>query len=139
MSTQTEENKAIIRRYNHEGIAQGNTDTLNELLAPTFINRSAPAGMDAGPGGMLYFFLHILHPAFTDLQVVIYDQVAEGDKVTTRKTITGTHTGELFGLAPTHKPVVIEVIDTLRLQDGKLQEHWGLTSLPTVLAELAAG
>ena len=138
MSTQTEENKAIIRRYNQEGIAQGNLDTLNELLAPTFVNHSAPAGRDAGPLGMRYFFLEILHPAFTDLQVAIHDQVAEGDKVTTRKAITGTHTGELFGLAPTHQPVTIDVIDTFRLQDGKLLEHWGLTSLPTVMAQLAA-
>ena len=77
-------------------------------------------------------------PAFTDLQVAIYDQVAEGDKVTTRKAITGTHTGELFGLAPTHQQVTIDVIDIFRLQDGKLLEHWGLTSLPTVMAQLAA-
>ncbi|GAB3583268.1 ester cyclase [Hymenobacter daeguensis] len=138
MSTQTEENKAIIRRYNHEGIAQGNADTLKELLAPDFINRTAPAGMDAGPGGMHYFFLQILQPAFSGLHVEIYDQVAEGDKVTTRKAIKGTHSGELFGLAPTQKPVVIDVIDIFRLREGQLTEHWGLTTLADVMAQLAA-
>ncbi|WP_201979874.1 ester cyclase [Hymenobacter rubidus] len=137
MSTQSEENKAIIRRYNHEGIAQGNATALNALLAPNFINRTAPAGMDAGRDGMFYFFLHILHPAFSGLHVEIYDQVAEADKVTTRKAITGIHTGELLGLAPTQKPVVIEVIDIFRLQEGRLVEHWGLTTLPAVMAQLA--
>jgi len=73
MSTTPEENKAILRRFNHEGIAQGNVATLNELLAPDFVNRTAPAGMDAGPGGMHYFFLHILQSAFTNLQVEILD------------------------------------------------------------------
>jgi predicted ester cyclase len=137
MNAQTEENKALIRRFNHEGIAQGNVATLHELLAPDFINRSAPAGMDAGPGGMHYFFLHILQPAFSELQVEIYDQVAEGDKVTTRKAIKGTHTGELLGLAPTHKAVTIDVIDIYRLRDGKLIEHWGLTTLSDVMQQLA--
>ena len=138
MSTQPEANKAIIRRYNHEGIAQGNVDTLNELLAPDFINRSAPTGLDAGPGGMHYFFLHILQPAFTNLQVEIYDQIAEDDKVTTRKAIKGMHTGELLGLAPTQKPAVINVIDIYRLHEGKLVEHWGLTTLSDIMAQLAA-
>ena len=138
MNTQSEENKAIIRRYNHEGIAQGNLDTLHELLAPDFINRSAPEGTDAGPGGMCSFFLHILRPALSNLEVEIYDQVAEGDKVTTRKALKGTHTGELLGLAPTNKPVLISVIDIYRLREGQLIEHWGLTTLSDVMAQLAA-
>jgi predicted ester cyclase len=138
MSTNLEENKAIIRRYNHEGIAQGNTATLEALLAPDFINQSAPAGMDAGRGGMFYFFLHILQPALSNLQVEILDQVAEGDKVTTRKAITGTHTGELLGLAPTQQLVVLNVIDIYRLRQGQLVEHWGLTTLSDVIAQLAA-
>jgi predicted ester cyclase len=137
MSTTPEENKAIIRRFNQEGIAQGKVETLNELLAPDFLNRTAPAGMDAGPGGMHYFFLHILQPALSNLQVEIYDQVAEDDKVTTRKAIKGLHTGELLGLAPTQKPVTIDVIDIYRLRDGRLVEHWGLTTLPDVMAQLA--
>ncbi|MBO2010341.1 ester cyclase [Hymenobacter negativus] len=138
MSTNLEENKAIIRRYNHEGIAQGNVDTLEELLAPDFINHSAPAGMDAGRGGMFYFFLRILQSALSNLEVEILDQVAEGDKVTTRKAITGIHTGELLGLAPTQKPVVINVIDIYRLREGKLTAHWGLTTLSDVMAQLAS-
>jgi predicted ester cyclase len=137
MSTTPEENKSIIRRYNHEGIAQGNVATLNELLAPDFLNHSAPAGMDAGPGGMHYFFLHMLQPAFSNLQVEIYDQVAEGDKVTTRKAIKGTHTGELLGLAPTQKLVTIDVIDIYQLREGQLIGHWGLTTLSDVMAQLA--
>ena len=133
-----EENKAVVVRYNHEVIAQGNVDTLQELLAPSFINHSAPAGMDNGPGGMAYTFFQLLRPAFADLQVEVYDQVAADDKVTTRKALTGTHTGELLGLAPTHQRVVIDVIDIFRLHNGQLVEHWGLNTLPAILQQLAA-
>lgn len=138
MSTQAEANKAIVQRYNLEGIAQGNLQTLNELLSPDFINRSAPAGLNNGSAGMIHTFLNVLHPALADLQVEIYDQVAEGDKVTTRKAIKGTHTGELLGLAATQRTVTIDVIDIFRLHEGKLMEHWGLNTLAAVMAQLAA-
>ncbi|MET7141314.1 ester cyclase [Xanthomonas sp. PPL139] len=43
-------------------------------------------------------FHDILRPALAGLTVTIHDQVAEGDKVTTRKTVSGRHTGTLFGV-----------------------------------------
>jgi predicted ester cyclase len=101
-----------------------------------FVNHSAPAGTDNGPNGMWHTFNNILRPALSDLQVHIHAQVAEGDIVTTRKTITGTHTGPLLGIAPTGQPVTIEVMDMVRLRNGKYYEHWGLNTLTAVLAHL---
>lgn len=39
--------------------------------------------------------------------------------VATRKRITGRHTGEIFGILPSKKEVVIHVIDIIRLKDGR--------------------
>jgi predicted ester cyclase len=50
--------------------------------------------------------------------------VAEGDRVVTKKTFTGTHTAELNGIPPTGKRVSITYVDILRLRDGKIIEHW---------------
>jgi predicted ester cyclase len=136
MNTQAEQSKAVVRRFNQEIIEQGNEQSFLELMDERFINHSAPTGMDAGPGGMIYFFNSILRPALADLQVMIHDQVAEGDVVTTRKTISGTHTGNFMGIAPTKCHVSIDVIDIVRIKDGKYFEHWGITSLPVVLAAL---
>ena len=55
---------------------------------------------------MWHTFQNVLRPAFPDLAVVIYEQVAEGDLVTTRKAITGTHTGPLLGIPPTGRWVL---------------------------------
>jgi predicted ester cyclase len=62
--------------------------------------------------------------------------VAEGDKVVTRKTIAGTHRGALMGIAPTGRAVSISVIDIVRVEDGRYAEHWGVNTLPAVLAQL---
>ena len=39
----------------------------------------------------------------SDLQETVQDQIAEGDKVVTRLSGRGTHTGPLMGAAPTGK------------------------------------
>jgi len=131
-----ENNKAVVRRFNQEVIEQGNVDSFNALMDVNFFNRSAPAGMDNGPQGMLWFFNQILRPAMPHLKVIIHEQVAEGDMVTTRKTISGKQTGQLLGAPATGREISIEVIDMVRVKDGKYFEHWGITTLPELLANL---
>jgi predicted ester cyclase len=133
-----ETNKEIVRIFNKEVIENGNFDTFQKLMDKEFINRTAPSNNN-GSDGMWNTFCNILKPAFPDLKVVIHDQIAEDDKVTTRKSITGTHKGELMGIAPTNKTVKIDVIDIVRLRNGKYFEHWGINTLQTVIAELKQG
>jgi predicted ester cyclase len=128
-------NKLIVQRFNKEVIERGNLDSFNELMDSKFINHSAPAGMN-GSDSMWNTFTKILQPAFPDLKVEIYDQIAEGDKVTTRKAITGTHLGELMEIQPTAKKIRIDVIDIVRIQDGKYREHWGINNFQSVVDEL---
>ena len=131
-----EANKAAVRRFNEEVIERGDARAFDELMAPNFVNRTAPAGFANGPDGMLHMFNRVLRPAFPDLQVEIHEQLAEGDKVTTRKTIHGTHRGEFFGVPATNRRVAIDVIDIVRLEQGRYVEHWGVNTLFSVLASL---
>jgi predicted ester cyclase len=131
-----ESNKAAVLRFNREVIEQGNEAAFRELMAPNFINRTAPPGTPNGSDGIWHTFERVLRPAFPDLRVQIHEQVAERDKVTTRKTIHATHRGELLGVPATNRRVVIDVIDIVRVEDGKYAEHWGLNTLTAVLASL---
>jgi predicted ester cyclase len=129
-------NKAAVVRFNKEFIEGGDERAFQELMAPGFVNRSAPPGAPAGPEGMRATFNEMLRPAFPDLRVEIHDQVAEGDKVTTRKTFHGTHRGELLGIPPTGARVAIDVIDVVRLENGRYAEHWGINTMERVIASL---
>jgi len=132
-----QENKSIVTRVNKEFIEGGDVNTVYEIFAPDFINQTAPPGSPQGPEAIIYFFNHLLKPAFPDLKVEIHDQIAEGDKVTTRKSFYATHTGEFFGIPPTKKSVVMEVIDIVRLRDGKYVEHWGILDMQSLIAQLS--
>jgi len=131
-----ETNKAVVRRFNAEVIGGGNRQAFEALMDPEFVNRSAASGAPDGPESLWNTFHTVLRPALSGLSVVIHDQVCEGDKVTTRKTINGTHSGTFMGIDPTGRAVAIDVIDIVRVKDGRCAEHWGINTLAAVLAQL---
>src|SRR5436190_19696583 len=134
----TEQNKVIVRRVNKEFIEGGNVNTVYEIFASEFINYTAPPGSPQGPDAVIYFFNQLLKPAFPDLKVEIHDMIAEGDKVTTRKSFHATHKGNFFGVPPTNKKVVMEVIDIIQLRNGKFTGHWGILDMQGLMAQLSS-
>jgi steroid delta-isomerase-like uncharacterized protein len=119
----TESNKAIVRRVNDELISQGKMAVADELFADGFVDHSAFPGLSPDREGVKMLFT-TLRGGFPDLHVTIQDQVAEGDKVVTRKTFHGTHKGELFGIPATGKSVSFGVIDILQICDNHVTDHW---------------
>ena len=138
MTLTTEQNKAIVVRFNKEFIEQGNMNSFQELVSNDVVNHSAPPGRSTGADGMIYFLQNVLRAGFPDIKVEILEQVAERDLVTSRKKITATHKGEIMGIPPSNKKVVINVIDIIRLKDGKYIEHWGQSNFAEVIAEISA-
>ena len=118
----TEENKAINRRVTEEGWNQGNTALFDEFFAAAFIGHD-PFGPVHGPEGFKQRYA-TYHTAFPDTHLTIEDQIAEGDKVVTRWTATGTQQGPLMGIVPSGKHVTITGITITRIASGKAVEDW---------------
>jgi predicted ester cyclase len=77
-------------------------------------------------------FYQRMYTAFSDLRHEIHDQIAEGDKVVTRWTATGRHTGEFLGIEPTNRVVSFEGINIYTFEGDKLVEShvtWDLRRL----------
>ena len=121
--SEADRNKAVVRRFIEEVQNAKNMDVFDELNAPDFVNLSAPPGMPTDREGGKMFLGGFL-TAFPDSQVTINDMIAEGDRVATKKTFTGTHTGDLGEIGATGKRVSIQYVDILRLRDGQIIEHW---------------
>lgn len=66
----------------------------------------------------------------------IEDMIAEGDKVVVRVTGRGTHTGELMGIAPTGKQLMMTGIAIYRLEDEKIVERWAEHDLLSMMQQL---
>ncbi|MCW3109081.1 MAG: hypothetical protein JWQ09_3587 [Segetibacter sp.] len=134
--TTPEQNKELVVRFNKEFIENKSIQAFKELIAPDFVNQTAPPGVPKGPEGVLYFFNEFLRPAFPDLTVEIYDQVAEDDKVATRKAFHATHKGVFLGVPASDKKVIMQVIDIVRLRDGKFIEHWNVLDLQSIMMQI---
>ena len=96
------DNKALVRRFVTDFQAAGNAEVADELVAADLTHHSGPAWACAATVGpeRARQVMAELRAAFGDLHAVIHDQIAEGDKVVTRKTFYGTHRGEFRAFRP---------------------------------------
>ena len=130
-----EENKALMRRF-YEEISKGNLAVVDELIAADVVEHSPfVPGQAPGRQGTLELFTTI-HAAFPDLRITAEDMVAEGDKVVSRGTFSGTQKGEFMGIAPTGKQITIGVIEIVRIAGGKMVEHWNVVDSLSMMQQL---
>ena len=119
----SEQNKSLTRRFYEEVFNKKNLNVIDELCAPGFVDHSALPGQKPGSAGLKDVFRDYFK-AFPDMSVTTHEMIAEGDVVVTRFTGQGTHSGPLFGSAPTGKKVSFTGIDMIRIKDGKAIEVW---------------
>lgn len=109
-------------------------DALDDLFADDYVDHTEGyRGVEA-----LKQQLAVFRTAFPDLHVAIEDTVLEGDRIATRTTVTGTHTGELLGMAPTGRTISVGAVDIARFQDGKAIERWGGLDMHALLTQIGA-
>lgn len=128
-------NKTIVRRFVEEFQNGGNESAAEELLAADFVDHSPFPGVSPDREGVKRLFA-ALRQAFPDLRAKIHDQLAEKDRVATRKTFRGTHRGEFLGIAPTGRSVSFDVIDVVRVEEGRIAEQWNVIDLMGLLQQI---
>ena len=116
-----EDNKRFMRQFVEETINKKNLDAIDELVAEDFVEHVPFPGQCPGREGLRHVLATFLS-AFPDIRWTLEEQIAEGEKVVSRFTMTGTHRGDFLGIPPTGKSVNIwgVVIDVVR--DGKFAE-----------------
>ena len=134
----SEENKAVVRRFIEEVWNSGNLDVIDELIAENHVDHDpAQAG---GPGGRqgVRAFVEMYRSAYPDTRIELGELIAEGDFVAGPWTATGTHQGELMGIAPTGRSIKITGMGMDRVRDGRIVESWGNYDSLGMLAQLGA-
>ena len=122
-TTTESEHEAVIRRYVEEGYNQKDPAAFAETMAEDVVvygllGRDEPVeGLDAYGE-----YAAELVGGFPDAHGEIRDVVVDGDRVTARWTITGTHEGEVFGMEPTGEHIEVEGIALFRIEDGRIAE-----------------
>lgn len=119
--------RVLVERYFGELFNQGRIDLVDALLHPDYVNHS-PGSPDlpTGRDGVRQV-VQMLRTAFPDLHYAIEDVVVGPDAVAVRSTMTGTHLGPFFGLAPTGRTIRVAQFTIERIRDGRIVAHHRLT------------
>jgi predicted ester cyclase len=130
-------NRDLVNLMIEEIQNRKNMELIDKLFSEDFVNHTPLRGIPNDRSGMRQLF-SMTHIAFPDGVLVVEDQVSGENKVWTRKLFSGTHTGPLRGIAATGNKVTYEVFDILKIQDGKITEHWGSVDQLSILRQLDA-
>ena len=125
------DNAALVRRWN-ERIWQGDQRVFDELLDPHCLFHWL--------GGVSEVRATIarIRTSFDELDLTVEDQFAVADKVVTRWTLSGVHSGELWGVPATGKRVVYTGITINRLAHRRIVEEWCESDLIGLMQQIGA-
>ena len=116
-STNRDSFRRMIEHYN-----AGNLDGYLAGYAPDVVVHGYPEGI-VDLTGLCAFYTQ-LSDALDHPQVEIEEAIEQGDIVAARMVLSGRHTGELMGAAPTGRQIAVGVATFLRFADGKVAERW---------------
>jgi len=123
-----------LARVDHGGVPD-----VAQYVAHDYRDHNPPPfpGLGEGIVGVRQSFPYALN-AFSDFHHEIDAQLVEGDKVASRVTGFGTHTGDFIGVPGTGKSVSMSGISIHRVVDGKLVEHWAQVDALSLLQQMGA-
>ena len=121
----TEEIRELCRRALLEGMGRRDLAAIDELFAPELVE-------------MIKKHSKMWHTATPDFRYTVEDVIVEGNKGVVSWTATSTHTGVLWGIAPSGKKVKDAGIVIMRIEDGKIVEFGGYWSVLDFLIQLGA-
>jgi steroid delta-isomerase-like uncharacterized protein len=116
-----QDNSTIVRRFVDEVINHGRMDLAAQFVWEDVVEQVPLPGQGPGLEG-LKDILRGMRAAFPDLDFVITEQIADGDKVASRFEWTGTHRQEFFGVPATGRPVRVWGVVIDRLEAGRIKD-----------------
>jgi predicted ester cyclase len=119
----------------YRAFGENRPDLVDTVLAPDWDDIPLAPGQPPGPAG-IKTIIGIFSAAFPDVQIVIHDMLQEPGKIAVRAEISGTHRGELFGIAPTGRPVRFGLHEFHTLEGGRITTTWHMEDWLTAFGQL---
>jgi steroid delta-isomerase-like uncharacterized protein len=115
------ENVAVVGRFIEEILNQGKFEVADEIVAEDFVELDPLPGQSQGREGLVEV-LKGLRSAFPDIHWTIEETIADGEKVVTRFTWTGTQQGPFLGVPATGKKVAVKGVVIDRVVNGLMTD-----------------
>ena len=125
MTTTTNSARELVEDFYSAGGPVGDPAAFGEIFHPRYVSHTSPPGME--PGIVQAESLRdFLTSVFSDVEYELVRVVAEDDMVAVQTICRGTHTGHGLGFEPTGKPFAADQMHMIRIEDGRIAEHWSV-------------
>ena len=131
--------QGLIKRFYDEVLTGGNLSLIDELVTDDVVDHEE--GFPGQPPGKegVKFYVNAIRTAFPDLAVKTSEPaLADGNLEAVHTVLTGTHQGDFAGVPASGKSVEFSGIDIIRVEDGKVAEHWGSTDTLSLMQQIGA-
>jgi predicted ester cyclase len=115
------ERAAVERLY--DAFSLKDPDLIDAAVSADWRDIPLAPGQGPGPEGMKPVIRSVI-VAFPDVRIVVHDLLQLPGKIAVRGEITGTHQGELFGIAPTGKTVSFRIHEFHELDGQRITTTW---------------
>jgi steroid delta-isomerase-like uncharacterized protein len=130
------ENETLVARFFDEFCNGRREDVADEIIAGDYVSHGPQAPPAEGPEGVKSRVS--VYQDSLDGNWEVQEIFSAGDRVVARWIGSGTHKGELMGIAPTGKPISVEAISVFRIADGKIAEEWTVWDALGLLQQVGA-
>ena len=127
------ENEATIRRYWQELWTDGHTGIASEIYAPTYRENQQTLTPAEFAEAAASWRAH-----FDDFTITVDEIFSCGDRVITRVSGGGTHTGDFRILPASGRSFTLSGIDIFEFVDGQVVQHWHETDHLELFTQLGA-
>jgi predicted ester cyclase len=127
----------LVRAY-FDAVNAEDSGRIDDLLARSFLSYDVHGRRSRTA---LKRYHADLRGSFSDLSHEVHENVGvlvEGDLVGLRTIITGTHTGEYAGVAPTGNAFQTSASHVFRVRDDQIVEHWPVLDTYRILVSIGA-
>lgn len=133
----SQDNKEFMQRFVDEVINGKNLAAIDDMVVDDFVEHVPFPGQGPGREGLKQA-ISVFLAAFPDLHWTIEEQIAEGEKVVSRFSMTGTHRGEFLGIPATGRSINTwgVVIDVVR--DGRFAESRIIMDTLSLMQQIGA-
>lgn len=107
----------------YRAFTEKDPDLVDSVLTSDWDDQPLAPGQRPGPEGIRPI-IRRLGQALPDVRVTLHDVVQVPGKIAVRGEISGTHQGELFGIAPTGKRVSFRLHDFHALDGQRVTRTW---------------
>lgn len=126
----------LVRRLIEEGFSCGHLDIADEVISPDLVEHQNFGPDHASGADGVKAVIASLRRAFSDFHLAIDDLTVDGDTVWVRMTASGINDGSFMGNAPSGRAMRATVFDAMRVEDGRIVEHWGVPDRLGILFQL---